>query len=155
MTDLVALVETMREVQAAINMYDGPLAHYHSAWGDLNSAMKLTLAEHYRTQGLNPASARISAERVIDEMYDNGEDIAYNMRLLATARIHPCVCEHSAHDPGLNLFAAHFPGDDFSAHPYLKAPAGARMVNGIGYVCDVCADGHMAPFLAVNRPGDE
>lgn len=143
MTDLVALVETMREVQAAINMYDGPLAHYHSAWGDLKSAMWRTLAEHYRTQGHYIAHAEAFAERVIDEVYDNGENIAYNMRLLADGEIElrdapavPCGCEHRSH---MN--------DESDEHPYLGAPAGPHLAPFVGVVCTQCARGHLARFF--------
>lgn len=55
------------------------------------------------------------------------------MRALIAAR--PCQCEHESHM------------ECGSGHGYLAAPAGTRRAQHVGLVCDVCADGHMRPYL--------
>lgn len=55
------------------------------------------------------------------------------MRELVTAR--PCQCEHESHMDGGH------------GHRYLASPAGPRRAQHVGLVCEVCADGHMRPYL--------
>lgn len=147
--DLVALIEAMRNVQAQLNMYGMPLAWHKDAWGDLDRAMRRTLTEHYRSQGYHPKFAQAYADRVIDEIYHNGEGITYNMRLLAIGDIEvredldPCNCEHLEHTDG-------------TAHPYLGVPLGTSQAAFVGAVCDECAEGHMAPYLTNDhRPSSD
>lgn len=93
--DLLARAEQLRQIQAECNAYeraDGTgnfaLAASWNAWGHLHKAMLDILAEwYYSQQGAPPSEARAMADRVLDEVYDNGEDLSWNMRLLATGEI--------------------------------------------------------------------
>lgn len=89
--DLLAMVEQLRKIQSQCNAYErggyNPLAYTDNAWGDLDKAIKHVLTQHYMTDGHTSRVARAMAERVLEEVYDNKEDIAYNMRLLAKGEI--------------------------------------------------------------------
>jgi hypothetical protein len=94
MDDLIPMAEALRKIQAQCNSYDGQgtrnhfLASSSSAWGEIGSAMTKILAEWYcAAQGVEASEARRMAERVVEEVYDNGEDVSYNMRLLAEGTI--------------------------------------------------------------------
>jgi hypothetical protein len=94
MDDLIPMAEALRKIQAQCNSYDGQgtrnafLAASSSAWGDIGSAMTRVIAEWYcAAQGVGEYAARRMAERVVEEVYDNGESVSYNMRLLAEGTI--------------------------------------------------------------------
>jgi hypothetical protein len=95
--DLIARAEQLRQIQAECNAYeraDGTgnvaLAASWNAWGHLHMAMLDILTEwYYSQQGAPREDARAIAERILDEVYDNGEDLAYNMALFARGELKP------------------------------------------------------------------
>lgn len=85
--DYIKVLEQLREIQAQCNAYNLPLALTDNAWGHIEHAMRDILTEHYVVNGYHEERAREMAQRVIDEVYDNGEGFPWNMRLLASGEI--------------------------------------------------------------------
>lgn len=82
---LLAVAESLRANQAILNMINGPTAHSDNAWGDLKRAIVRVLT-HYLTEVDVPDAAEIAGV-VLDEVYDNGESITYNLRLAARGHL--------------------------------------------------------------------
>lgn len=138
--ELLAAVQATADLQALLNghalderepdNHDDSLAG--AAWAGCDSTMRYMLAYMFGTVE--------RAGRVLDEMYDCGESVAWCIQGVrdddhADAQ---CACEHEDHFAGARGTARS------GHHEYLTAPAGPRSTAYVGQVCDQCADGHLS-----------
>lgn len=82
---LIEIAEAIRSAQALANSNDRT-AYKHGpvrVWGHLDDALRATLTIYF---GGNYSAAR-KALRVTDEIYNNGENVQYNVDLLENGEI--------------------------------------------------------------------
>lgn len=78
---LLALAEDIREAQFRTNNFDS-LAGTDSAWGHLKNALLETLTAYFRSVDAGDLAPAL-AELILNECYDNGENLTYQIKLLA------------------------------------------------------------------------
>lgn len=85
--DVLVVAEAIRRAQYLSNANDATASN-GGVWGVLHTALVDTVAIYFATrQGESPEGARNAATAVVDEIYDNGENVAYNVEL-ATSHLY-------------------------------------------------------------------
>ena len=82
-TLILATAEALLELQLKL---PSPLDYTNSAWGDLKRAIHKTMV-HYFLMVDPECDASALATRLLDEAYRNGENLAYQITLLANGEI--------------------------------------------------------------------
>lgn len=80
-TDLLVVAEGIRQAQMLANANrDACDGRATGVWGMLHTALVRTLVTYFRQQGATGALKL--AKAVTDEIYDNGESVAYNVDII-------------------------------------------------------------------------